>query len=432
MHIQLQPGSKYVMVVSPIEGSPAFKAGVHPGDVIIAVDGKSTANLDTPGVANLLKGPRGRKVSITVEREGAPKPLVIDLMDDEIPQPSVDVAFMIKPGIGYMHINGEMETTSREVQDALDKFGPNMTGLLIDLRGNPGGVLNEAVDVCDKFLQKGQIVVSQRGRAFPDQVYRAPSGSTAKYPIVVLVNRNSASAAEIISGALQDHDRALIVGETTFGKGLVQTVFPISENSGLALTTFHYYTPSGRLIQRNYNNVSLYDYYYVRADALPANETNKEVKLTDTGRTVYGGGGITPDEKIPELKINHFEDTMLSHGDQFFYFSTHYLSNHTVSKDLVVDDALLQQFKDFLKSKKVDYTDKDFADNIDWIKAKIKSELFISEFGQSSGDKVIKEWDPQIVKALSYMPEALALENHQLPSQQKTVTAKRLQDDARP
>jgi carboxyl-terminal processing protease len=123
---------------------------------------------------------------------------------------------------------------------------------------------------------------------------------------------------------------------------------------------------------------------------------------------------------------------MLSHGDQFFYFSTHYLSNHTVSKDLVVDDALLQQFKDFLKSKKVDYTDKDFADNIDWIKAKIKSELFISEFGQSSGDKVIKEWDPQIVKALSYMPEALALENHQLPSQQKTVTAKRLQDDARP
>jgi carboxyl-terminal processing protease len=432
MHIQLQPGSKYVMVVSPIEGSPAFKAGVHPGDVIIAVDGKSTENLDTPGVANLLKGPRGRKVSITVEREGAPKPLVIDLMDDEIPQPSVDVAFMIKPGIGYMHINGEMETTSREVQDALDKFGPNMTGLLIDLRGNPGGVLNEAVDVCDKFLQKGQIVVSQRGRAFPDQVYRAPSGSTAKYPIVVLVNRNSASAAEIISGALQDHDRALIVGETTFGKGLVQTVFPISENSGLALTTFHYYTPSGRLIQRNYNNVSLYDYYYVRADALPANETNKEVKLTDTGRTVYGGGGITPDEKIPELKINHFEDTMLSHGDQFFYFSTHYLSNHTVSKDLVVDDALLQQFKDFLKSKKVDYTDKDFADNIDWIKAKIKSELFISEFGQSSGDKVIKEWDPQIVKALSYMPEALALENHQLPSQQKTVTAKRLQDDARP
>jgi carboxyl-terminal processing protease len=433
MHIQPQPGIKYVMVVAPIEGSPAFKAGVHPGDLIIAVDGKSTENMESAAVANLLKGPRGRKVSITVQREGLDKPLVIELYDDEIPQPSVDVAFMIRPGIGYIHITNEMETTSREVQDALDKFGPNMTGLLIDLRGNPGGLLNEAVDVCDKFLQKGQVVVSQRGRAFPDQVYRTPTGSTAKYPIVVLVNRNSASAAEIISGALQDHDRALIVGETTFGKGLVQTVFPISENSGLALTTFHYYTPSGRLIQRNYNNVSLYDYYYVRNDALPANETNKEVKLTDTGRTVYGGGGITPDEKIPELKINHFEDTMLAHGDQFFYFSTHYLSNHTVSKDLVVDDALLQQFKDFLKSKKVDYTDKDFAENLDWIKAKIKSELFIAQFGQTTGDKVIKQWDPQIAKALTYMPEALALENHQLPSQQKTQTAsKRLQDDTRP
>jgi carboxyl-terminal processing protease len=423
MHIQLQPPNNKVTVVSPIEGSPAFKAGIHPGDIIVAVDGKSTEGMDTVAVAGLLKGPRGRKVTVTMEREGSSKPLLFDLVDDEIPQPSVDVAFMIKPGVGYIHITNEMETTSREVQDALDKFGPGMNGLLIDLRSNPGGLLNEAVNVCDKFLQKGQIVVSQRGRAFPDQVYRAPTGSTGKFPIVVLVNRNSASAAEIISGALQDHDRALIVGETTFGKGLVQTVFPISENSGLALTTYHYYTPSGRLIQRNYNNVSLYDYYYVRNDALPANETNKEVKLTDSGRTVYGGGGITPDEKIPEIKVNHFEDQMLIHGDQFFHFATHYMATHTVSKDLVVDDTLQQQFKDYLKAQKIDFTDKDFADNLDWIKAKLKSELFTSQFGQTAGNKVITEWDPQIAKALTYMPEALALENHTLPSQQKTVTA---------
>jgi carboxyl-terminal processing protease len=276
--------------------------------------------------------------------------------------------------------------------------------------------------VCDKFLQKGQVVVSQRGRAFPDQVYRAPSGSDAKYPIVILVNRNSASAAEIISGALQDHDRALIVGETTFGKGLVQTVFPISENSGLALTTFHYYTPSGRLIQRNYNNVSLYDYYYVRNDALPADQTNKEVKLTDSGRTVYGGGGITPDEKIPELKSNHFEEQLLIHN-AFFNFTTHYLSDHTVAKDLVVDDALLKQFEAFVASEKIDFTPKDIADNIDWVKAKIKSELFTSQFGLALGNQVITEWDPQIAKALTYMPEAQALENHTLPSQQKTQTA---------
>ena len=406
-----------------MEGTPAYRAGIHPGDVILAVDGKSTDNMDSAAVAALLKGARGTHVSVTMAREGSPKPLIFDLVRDEIPQYSVDLAFMVRPGIGYIHITNEMETTSHEVQMALNKFGPNLQGLVIDLRGNPGGLLNEAVDVCDKFLQKGQIVVSQRARkgVFPDQIYTVPSGSSAKYPIVVMVNRNTASAAEIISGALQDHDRALIVGETTFGKGLVQTVFPIAENSGLALTTYHYYTPSGRLIQRNYNGVSLYDYYYVRNDALPANNTNKEVKLTDSGRTVYGGGGITPDEKLPELKSNHFEDQLLMNY-AFSDFSKRYLASHTVTKSLVVDNALLQQFKDYLKAQKVTYTDQEFADNIDWVKARIKAELFISVFGQAAGGQVITEWDPQVNKALTYMPEAIALEDHTL-AQQKTQTA---------
>ena len=176
------------------------------------------------------------------------------------------------------------------------------------------------------------------------------------------------------------------------------------------------------MIQRNYNGVSLYDYYYVRNDALPANDTNKEVKLTDSGRTVYGGGGITPDEKIAELKSNHFEDQMLMHY-AFFDFSKHYLANHTVTKDLAVDDALQQQFKDYLKAQKIDFTDKEFASNLDWVKARIKTELFTSQFGQAAGSEVITEWDPQINKALSYMPEALALENHTQTPQQKTQTA---------
>jgi carboxyl-terminal processing protease len=420
--MQIQPQGDKIVVLSPFEGTPSYKAGIRPGDVILAVDGKTTEHLDSAAVASMLKGPRGTHVSVTMGREGSPKPLTFDLIRDEIPRYSVDISFMIKPGIGYIHITQEMETTSHEVQLALDKFGPNLQGLLIDLRGNPGGLLNEAVNVCDKFLQKGQIVVSQRGRAFPDQVYRVSSGGDTKYPIVILVNRNTASAAEIISGALQDHDRALIVGETTFGKGLVQTVFPISENSGLALTTFHYYTPSGRLIQRNYNGVSLYDYYYVRADALPANDTNKEVKLTDSGRTVYGGGGITPDEKIAEIKTDHFQEQTLIHY-AFMNFSKRYLSNHTVTKDFTADDAVLQQFKDFLKSEKIEFTDKDFADNIDWTKAMIKKEVFTSQFGQALGNQVITEWDPQIAKALTFMPEAQALEDHTLPSQQKTQTA---------
>ncbi|HEY4354348.1 MAG TPA: S41 family peptidase [Acidobacteriaceae bacterium] len=420
--MQIQPQGTKIVVVAPFEGTPSYKAGIRPGDVILSVDGKATENMDSADVASMLKGPRGTHVSVTMAREGAAKPLTFDLVRDEIPRYSVDLAFMIRPGVGYIHVTNFMETTSHEVQEALDKFGPNLTGLLIDLRGNPGGLLNEAVNMSDKFLQKGQIVVSQRGRAFPDQVYRAPIGSAKKYPVVVLVNRNTASAAEIVSGALQDHDRALIVGETTFGKGLVQTVFPISENTGLALTTYHYYTPSGRLIQRNYEGLSLYDYYYGREGAKAPDSTNKEVKLTDSGRTVYGGGGITPDEKIPELKSDHLQDNLLQHY-AFFNFSKHYLANHTVSKDMVVDDALLAQFKDFLKSEKIDATDQDIQTDLEWVKASIKAELFISQFGQNEGFRVRAEWDPQINKALSFMPEAQALEDHKLPSQQKMQTA---------
>ena len=429
MTIQPQPdstakGGLKIVVVAPFEGTPSYKAGIRPGDVILSIDGKSTEGMDSAAVASLLKGPRNTHVSVTMSREGSAKPLVFDLVRDEVSRPSVDLAFLIRPGVGYIHVTNFMETTSREVGDALDKFG-DLTGLVIDLRGNPGGLLNEAVNMSDKFLQKGQIVVSQRGRAFPDQVYRASHGSDTKYPIVVLVNRNTASAAEIVSGALQDHDRALIVGETTFGKGLVQTVFQITENTGLALTTYHYYTPSGRLIQRNYNKVSLNDYYYVRDSAnQPKDKSNLEVKLTDSGRTVYGGGGITPDEKIDNPKSNHFQDTLLRNY-AFFDFSKHYLATHTVSKDFVVDDAVLQQFKDFLKTKQVEYTDADIAGVSDWLKTSIKSELYTSQFGQLEGLKVRAEWDPQIAKAVTFLPEAQALEDHLKSAQKTTTTASR-------
>ena len=424
MTIQPQPTANnktQIVVLYPFEGTPSYRAGIKPGDVVISVDGKPTDGMDSAGVANLLKGARGTHVSVTMTREGSPHPLVFDLIRDEVTRPSVDLAFLIHPGVGYMHISSFIETTSHEVGDALDSFG-DIHGLVLDLRGNPGGLLNEAVNTSDKFLQKGQIVVSQRGRAFPDQVYRVTHGEEgAKFPVVVLVNRNTASAAEIVSGALQDHDRALIVGETTFGKGLVQTVFQITENTGLALTTYHYYTPSGRLIQRNYDHVSLYDYYYVRDDAAQPNKSNLEVKLTDSGRTVYGGGGITPDEKIPNMKTNRFQDSLVIHY-AFFNFSKHYLAFHTVNKDFVVDDAVMQQFKDFLKANQVDYTDADIAGVSDWVKENIKSELFTSQFGQLEGLKVRAEWDPQIAKAVNYLPEAQTLEDHSKIAQQNTAS----------
>ncbi len=417
MTIQPQPtptGKTKIVVLYPFEGTPSFKAGIRPGDVILTVDGKSTDGMDSAAVATNLKGARGTHVIVTMSREGSPKPLSFDLVRDEIPRPSVDLAFMARPGVGYVHVTQFMETTSREVGDALEKFQKqgDLHGVLIDLRGNPGGLLNEAVNMSDKFLDKGQIVVSQRGRAFPDQVYRAAHGEQGpKFPIVVLVNRNTASAAEIVSGALQDHDRALIVGETTFGKGLVQTVFQITEDTGLALTTYHYYTPSGRLIQRPYDHVSLYDYYYVRDNAgQPKDSTNREVKLTDSGRTVYGGGGITPDEKIDNPTSNTFQGNLFTHY-AFFNFAKHYLAGRSVTKDFTVDDAVLQQFKEFLKANQIEYTDQDIAGVSDWVKSSIKAEIFTSQFGQLEGLKVRAQWDPQIAKALTFMPQAQALED---------------------
>jgi carboxyl-terminal processing protease len=433
MSIQPQPdkaGIVHIVVLSPFEGTPAFKAGIRPGDVIMSVDGKPADGLDSAAVATMLKGPKGTHVSVVMSREGKDTPMTFDLVRDEIPRYSVDLAFLLKPGVGYIHVTNFMETTSREVGDALEKFqaaGGNLHGLVIDLRGNPGGLLNEAVNMSDKFLQKGQIVVSQRGRAFPDQVYRAAHGEEGsdKYPIVVIVNRNTASAAEIVSGALQDHDRALIVGETTFGKGLVQTVFQISENTGLALTTYHYYTPSGRLIQRSYDGLSLYDYYYVRDGAKKADKSNLEVKLTDSGRTVYGGGGITPDEKIEVPDLNHFQASLYQHyvfvNSGIGSFARHYLASHTVTKDFNVDDAMLQQFKEFIKANGVEFNDTDFNGVSDWIRANIKAELFTSQFGQLEGLKVRAQADPEINKAATFMPEAMALEDRD-KSQQKTAS----------
>jgi carboxyl-terminal processing protease len=404
----IQPQNNKIVVVSPFEGTPSYKAHIHPGDIIVAVDGKSTENMNSEDVANVLKGPKGTHVIITIAREGSSTPLVFDLVRDEIPHNSIDLSYMIRPSVGYVHITNFQETTGRELSDVLDKFG-NVDGLVLDLRGNPGGLLSEAVAVCDKFLEKGQVIVSQRGRAFPEQTYRATHGNGGhEYPIVVLVNHGTASAAEIVSGALQDHDRAIIAGEITFGKGLVQTVYPLSENTGLALTTYHYYTPSGRLIQRNYNGVSLYDYYYNHDQ--PQDEKSREVKATDSGRTVFGGGGITPDDKIDTPKSVPMQDVLLEHY-AFFNFGTHYMANRTVGRDFQVDDAVMTDFKQWLTSQHIPYTDADLAPIMDWVKANIKAEVFTRQFGQEEGLKVRANWDPMINKALDYLPQAKALES---------------------
>jgi len=399
------PRNNKIIVIAPFVGTPAYRAGIRPGDVIVAVDGKPTDNMNTGEVADLLKGPKGTSVRITILREGAEKPLDFTVVRDEIPRYSVDLKFMIRPGIGYLHVNGFNENTEHEVQRALDEFGGDLKGLILDLRQNPGGLLSEGVGVADKFLKKGAVVVSHYGRSSPKKEYRATHGNGGKeYPLVVLVNRGTASAAEIVAGAIQDHDRGLIVGETTFGKGLVQTVYPLSENTGLALTTAKYYTPSGRLIQREYTGVSLYDYYYHRDEG----NNGKDVKMTDSGRTVYGGGGIAPDVKLTPQKTNRFQDSLLQNF-AFFNFAKTYLIGKKLGRDFQVDDPVLQDFRRYLDSQKVAYTEADFLENDQWLRTNLKAEMFIAEFGQQEGQRVQAEADPQVMKALELLPKAKEL-----------------------
>jgi carboxyl-terminal processing protease len=416
MTIQLQrdpqTGKDHVYVIYPAEGTPAYRAGIHPGDYFATIDGKSADGMGVDQVAKALKGPKGTHVLVAVVRPARPEPLSFDLVRDDIPHPSVTLKYEIRPGIGYIQLSQFMETTGQEMRDAVNSF-PNLHGLVIDLRGNPGGLLSQAVDVCDHLLTKGQAIVSQRGRAYPDQNYAATHGNDGKsFPIVILVNRGTASAAEIVSGALQDHDRALIVGETTFGKGLVQTVYDLADHSmGLALTTYHYYTPSGRLIQRNYSGVSLYDYYYNHGGAQPADNSNREVKLTDAGRTVYGGGGITPDEKIETPEATHLQEELVSH-DVFFRFAPVYLSNHSVDKNFQVDDAVLADFKKYIVGQHIEWSDADAKKVDDWLRIRIKSNIVTIQFGQLQGQRIIADWDPSVQKAISFLPEAQALQDN--------------------
>ena len=403
------------VVQAPFVNSPAYKAGIRPGDVILKVDGKACTGLTTTAVADMLKGAKGTPVHISLGREGWDKPIEVTVVRDEISRPAVEFSTMVKPGIGYIRVSTFNETTDADLSAALkDLDVTKLDGLIIDLRNNGGGLLNQAVGMAGMFLDKNELVVSHRGRSSPERPYYAVRGNRGiEVPLVVLVNGQSASASEIVSGAIQDHDRGLIVGETTFGKGLVQTQFPLSQNTGLLLTTARYYTPSGRLIQRDYKNQTLYDYHYN-----PKPPTAPEVKLTDTGRPVYGGGGITPDVTVPATKPDDFEELLQRRG--VFYpsrqpqgvgdFVRFYLGERPdISKDFTVDDTVLAQLRKFLTQQNVSFTEEQIQQDLPWLKWEIKREVFTTVFGLNQGYKVALENDPQLQKAVESIPPAKAL-----------------------
>ena len=346
------------------------------------------------------------------------------IVRDNVPRGTVNYAFWLHPGIAYMRIEAFNETTSHEVDQALAKFPESaIDGMVLDLRDNPGGLVQEAVNVADRFLRKGQLIVSHHGRASAETKFIAKHGERGReFPIVVLVNRGTASAAEILTGALQDHDRAWVLGEGTFGKGLVQAPFPLSGNSALLLTIAKYYTPSGRLIQRDYEHEGLFE-YLSRDENGKVN--TKDMKKTDSGRIVYGGDGIHPDEKYETPKLTPLE-AALSDDLVFFYFAPRFFSSHpsVVTNDWVPDGQVLDEFRAFAAKRGLDAPRADFDRDQAWIRERLREELLITAFSKHDSDRIALLNDPEVAKGASALPASKAMleRAHEIVSAKKVAS----------
>jgi carboxyl-terminal processing protease len=410
--IQVQSLFGKVTIVSrPFPDSPAEKAGLRVGDLITYVNGEPTQGLAVEEVVAKLRGAPGTSVHITVSRPGEEKALEIDIVRQLLKKNTINFSYMIRPNVGYIKIDSFAETTGNELRDALKKMDPTtLEGLILDLRQNPGGLLQEAIKVAETFLQRDQLILKTGGRSNGSvQDYSARQRNTdPMYPLVVLVDQNSASASEIVSGAVQDHDRGLIVGETTFGKGLVQSVYTLRNNAGvdagLLLTTQKWYTPSGRLIQRDYSQISQFDYYNHRDN--PIDEKKREVFRSDNGRIVYGGGGITPDVIVERPKLNEFQEDLLENFVFFSFADEFFKANPRIDTTFQISSAMIEDFKKHLSARRVPFNEKNIQDNLDFIKMRIRHEVFYKRLGNAEAQKVLDEGDVQIQKAIELLPEA--------------------------
>jgi carboxyl-terminal processing protease len=432
---QIGTRNRVTFVLEPFKDSPASRAGLRYGDQIVAVNGQDTSAWDSSRVRNLLLGPRGTQVTVTVKRLGVAEPISSTITREGIPLPSIPNYYMVKPGIGYIGLTRNFQaTTGEELTRAIaelrekgaDKF-------ILDLRGNGGGYLEQAIRVADRFLQRGQSIVTVRGRPGRnfDSDAIAESGATENFPLIVLTDRSTASASEIVAGAIQDHDRGLIIGEPSFGKGLVQRIFPLSSGGALTLTIAHYYTPSGRLIQRDYSNGSLFEYYYRRSakgDTAPEKKPSEERK-TDLGRTVYGGGGIEPDIKIESADFFTPAQGRLFHG--VFLFARDLVSGQVAShpefkvngleydhklksNEFMITDDILKSFREFATKFYKDNPDYGITqaiieENIVWIRKQIRQEVLTAAYGTDKAQQGQADLDLPLQRAIAEMPNAADL-----------------------
>ncbi len=413
-------------VISPIEGTPASRMGVQAGDVISTIEGEPTSKMTIDEAVSKLKGPKGTQVKVTLVRRGLPDPLEMSITRAEIPQTTVRQAYMLTPETGYIQLSEFSRSTGKEMADAIKKLeGQGMKQLLIDLRNNGGGLLDQAIEAAEQFVPEGASIVETRGRIRDSfQTYESSGRRPALgKPVVVLVNEGTASASEILSGAIQDHDVGLIVGTPSWGKGLVQTVYGLSYGAGLALTTAKYYTPSGRLIQRDYS--SYFDYYAHAESAepgaapvpgVPGKTPTKprEIFRTDLGREVYGEGGITPDV-IAELdKLGSFEQFLLARNAYVNFALDYHLRHKATSVDWQPAEDVVEPFRRWLIEEKV-ATAKEVSEGIatpesaDFARLQIRAEVLNIDFGQEARSRAIAKADKQIAQALAQFPKAATL-----------------------
>ena len=422
--ITILPVDGDITVVSLFEGSPAYKKGIRRGDIIARIAGEDAKGMPSDDAVKRLRGPKGTTIQISLKRPGYDQLIEVEVPRDEINIPTIPAYFMTDGETGYVRLQDFAENTDRDLGLALrDLTGKGMKRLVLDLRGNPGGPLDQAIHVTNRFLPRGSLIVYTRGRVpNSDSDYLATEASEyTQLPLVVLINRSSASASEIVSGALQDHDRAFLVGETTFGKALVQSVYRISEGAGLALTTARYYTPSNRLIQRPWDGTfDEYLTYTLRDQAAPKERSPADVRYTDAGRKVYSGGGIEPDRRL-DGPIEGFNPTrfgrLLYNRQLFSGYADRYVAEgdtritprpdqKKVSHGFLVDDAMVADFKEYVRSQKVKVDDEAFVTDNDFIRAMIHYDIDLALFGVSEARRNLVARDPQAQLALRMFPEA--------------------------
>jgi carboxyl-terminal processing protease len=402
----IQPHEEGIAIINPMKGGPAERLGVRAGDIIKDIDGSNTEGMSSDMALQKLRGEKGTIVTIAIQRVGRDELLHFSIPRAEVPTNSVYYAFMLNPTTGLILIRDFGETTADDFERAvatLKKQG--MKQLVLDLRGNGGGVLDAAIGICRQLLGPDQLIVSQKGRDGRDESEtRTRKGAQLDpFPLVILINRGSASASEIVTGAVQDHDRGLVVGQVSWGKGLVQSVLTINRSRGLALTTARYYTPSGRSIQRDYSH-GLDDYFNPEDEKTP--KPKGPAFKTDLGRTVYGGGGITPDYLLPTVRINEFMVNLRFRYSAFFRFAVHEKENFSILPDQHADDAVMARFRTWATEQKLAISDKDWQDNYAAMQEQVAIEMQNVAFGVEAGFKLQCENDPFILKALEVMPEA--------------------------